>query len=92
MPHLDKTDGGWKSRKLLFSVFVVFLSFVGWILGGIWPVLQVNYISMLGALTGTLTLFIGGNLGAKHVVGNNIAKLAPVPEEVVDIPKPSVNP
>lgn len=74
MSFFDSQDGGWKSRKLIFGFIVVVLAFGGWLLTGAFPVLQATYLSMLGALTGTYTLFIGANIGNKHVVANNIVK------------------
>lgn len=68
---LDPADGGMSSRKLWFAVITSAFIFAGAALAGIWPMFSPNYDAMVGGLLGALTIYVGGNLGAKWTIGKH---------------------
>jgi F0F1-type ATP synthase assembly protein I len=69
-------DGGWKSRKLLLVAYTQLLivsaaALTKWI-----PSISGVYSAMIGGLIGALTLYVGGNVTAKHVLGKSADALS----------------
>lgn len=83
--NLDIRDGGFWSRKLLYSigtsVAIVGGGFLAAYVDGFRPI----YETYIGGLMGVLALYLGVNVGNKFVVGKNLAATggevspAPVP-------------
>jgi membrane protein DedA with SNARE-associated domain len=66
-------DGGVKSRKLWYSVGTSVLIFGAGLIAARWTAFQPSLATIVGGLLGALSLFIGGNVAGKHVLG----KVAP---------------
>jgi hypothetical protein len=60
-------DGGWKSRKLWFSVFAVLILLAGWVLAGHFHSLQALYDTFVGGVVGVSGLYLTGSVATKWV-------------------------
>lgn len=88
--HLASTDGGFKSRKLLFAILTSLLIFGGGILAGKFQWFGPHYETMIGGLIGVLTVYLTGNVGSRWIAGNHAVALAGKVEseqETVDTPE-----
>ncbi len=60
-------DGGWRSRKLWFSVFAIFIVYLGLRLAAGNDTFKPLYETFVGGVVGISALFLAGNLGGKFV-------------------------
>lgn len=60
-------DGGFKSRKLLFSVFSTLILLAGWFVAGHWVSLQPMFSSFVGGVVGVAGLYLTGSVATKFV-------------------------
>lgn len=67
-PDLD--DGGWKSRKLWFSVFTVTMLYLGAKTG----VPDALYTEFAGAIVAITMAFVGGNVANRWVLTRHLSK------------------
>ena len=58
-------DRGFKSRKFIAYVVAAVLITVGLVLCGLWTGLATLYTSYVSGITGTLLIYLGGNITGK---------------------------
>jgi hypothetical protein len=92
---IDPEDGGLASRKLWFGIgssgAICVLAILGaWCLPALLPVLP----EVIGGLIGVLSLYIGGNLGAKFLVSRHTVQMAgsTTTDETESVEKPQPKP
>jgi len=67
MKHLDLRDGGFKSRKYLFSVLALFLIFLGGVLAALYPAISAVYPTMVTGLVTVTGVYLTGNAVSKNI-------------------------
>lgn len=72
-------DGGIKSRKLWFSVFVVVTMFGGAAVCAKWPALVPLYDTFVGGIVAVTGLFLTGNIANKWVGIKTLPQATPAP-------------
>lgn len=78
------TDGGFRSRKLLFALFSLLLIFVGALLSTESKEIATVYPVMVGGIEMITAIYLGGNVGAKWVITRNSPQTKEEPEEKKD--------
>ena len=78
---LDISDGKMSSRKFLLTLLGLALITIVTMMSAIYPALAATMPTFIAGVMGTLSIYFTGNVVAKHIVGNNIAKLTPPIEE-----------
>jgi xanthine/uracil permease len=68
-------DKGFASRKFAFSVATSVLISLGAILVAYKPGFAGSYPIFIGGVSGTLGLYLSGNVMSKQVVGNHLVKM-----------------
>lgn len=77
-------DGGWKSRKLWFSVFAIAVMYLGMRVAAADALLRPLYETFVGGVMGVSGMFLIGNVGAKWVSGKTVqASTSPSPKAPV---------
>lgn len=61
-------DGGYRSRKLWFTVFAMGLAFAGFCLTAGWPAFAPSYSTFVGAIVGLSTVYLTSNVATKAVL------------------------
>lgn len=84
----DWKDGGWKSRKLWFSVFAIGIMYRGMIVAMDNLTFQPLYGTFVGGVCAVVTAFLVGNVGAKFVSTKAPAATSPVPKDLKTPPRP----
>jgi hypothetical protein len=86
---IDPNDGGWKSRKLWFSVFISLLIFYGAVYGCKHAGFEVMYPELTMGLIGVTSLFFGANSFGKWTIARNAKNLvaAKAAQQIEDEPE-----
>lgn len=67
MPRKRNADGGWRSRKLALTIFVLILIAGGFAATGRWPALGVTYSEYVMGLLAASSIYATGNSVAKVI-------------------------
>ena len=78
---IDINDGSLSSRKFILTIFGLLLITVVTVASAQYPALAAVLPTFIGGILGTLSLYFAGNVVAKNIVGNNIAKLTKTEKE-----------
>lgn len=93
---MNPNDNGYASRKLWFSIGTSALIVIGAAVVGFLPSAAPVYPEMVMGLLGVLTVFVGGNLGAKFLTGKTLVNStgsedpsgeSQLPQETPDTPE-----
>lgn len=84
-------DGGWKSRKLWFSVFAVASLYFGMKVASTEATLRPLYESFVGGVVAISGMFLIGNVGAKWVSGKTATPVATPPSPKVLVGQSKLN-
>lgn len=76
-------DGGWKSRKLGFSIFAIAILYIGARIANADTAFRAVYESFVGGVVGISGMYLIGNVGTKWVAG----KAAPAAPPTTPAPK-----
>lgn len=71
----DTSDGKMTSRKFLLTLLSLALITIVTMLTALYPPLAAVMPTFVAGIMGTLSVYFTGNVVAKHITGNNIAKL-----------------
>lgn len=82
---IKKADNGFSSRKLAYAAATSFLIFAAGVVAGLWAGFRTGLETVVYGLCTALALYLGGNVGAKHVLSRNLGN-------VLDEAKPQPNP
>ena len=74
-------DGGFLSRKLLFSVFSAALIFAGWLIAGHFASLQGLFQTYVGGVVGIAGLYLTGSVATNWVGTKAISASADQPKK-----------
>lgn len=79
--HIDQIkeiikDGGFKSRKLLMTIFTMVLVLVGWILSAIYVSLTAQYPTYCTTLVSLLLIFVGGSVSNQFGTSSVLKNIA----------------
>jgi hypothetical protein len=69
-------DGGFLSRKLLFSLFSVIVIFAGWLIAGHFPSLQGLFQTYVGGVVGVAGLYLTGSVATNWTATKAISAVA----------------
>ena len=78
---LDINDGALSSRKFLLTILGLLLITVVTMATIKFPAVAAVLPTFIGGILGVLSLYFAGNVVAKNIVGNNIAKLTNTEKE-----------
>lgn len=67
----DLKDGGFKSRKFIFSFFTSVCILVAGLIAGRWPAFSPGLPYVINGLIYVLAIFVGGNAAIKWITGNH---------------------
>lgn len=84
MSAFDPNDGGFASRKLLYSAGTSLGIILTAICAGHWPAIIPMYPTIVGGLLGALGVFAGANVAGKWAIGKNINE-----RDADDVEKPA---
>jgi len=83
--QFDMSDGGMKSRKLLYAVGTSAGILIAGIMSALWPAFRSGLDTVIGGLLGALALYSGANVSNKLVVGKFASSLSQASEEQPDV-------
>lgn len=66
-----RMDGGWRSRKLWYSIGTSLGVFLSGAVAAHWPAFQPSLDTVVGGLIGVLALYLGSNTVTRHVLTRN---------------------
>lgn len=78
-------DGGIKSRKLWFAIFIALMIFVGALLTLKYPGFGANYETLVGGLLGISGVYLAGNVTSRWASSKNVKFSAKKEDE--ELPK-----
>jgi hypothetical protein len=81
---IKNTEGGFRSRKLLFALFAILLVFLGCLLAAQNEKIGVNYATMVSGIEVITGLYLTGNVASKWTAskGKKLKKAVQPKEEV----------